>query len=461
MNSRHISRLLWALILVSFSSHGASEYQSQYTGQLKGEYKGMSFQSGSTTGYYAYSLDLLNDSASDLNPFSDAGSLAYSELNLSQQYQHTTIHFANAFAEKEQYNQIGFSIGKSRVDLFAGFGEDTTLLRNQLDSIDPYLFHGGSNEKYQYSGLSVNQKITDQLQLSLVQNAITGENLQDRKVQVMAISGQHLDFSYTTVELQDDKVGSAYSLGAVFAGQRISIDYLQQENGASYSGINYSRLNKGITYKLQLQKTENPLFSLKDENRLLFSMSFKLGKGYKPLYATQSQSEDEEQEAEAKKGLNKGLIGGLAVGAGIALSSGGGGGSGDNFARFASQDAAARDVLNTINPVSISLNREHGGYVFRNPDGSFSSTNPLLGDVASILLPPISAIVPSGSRGTASYHTHGGPDPRFDNENFSPADLAADRELGIDGYLGTPGGLFKRHDHRTDAQFVLGTIATE
>lgn len=41
---------------------------------------------------------------------------------------------------------------------------------------------------------------------------------------------------------------------------------------------------------------------------------------------------------------------------------------------------------------------------------------------------------------TADYHTHGAFDPRYDNENFSRGDLDGNAQMGINGYLATPGG---------------------
>jgi len=69
-------------------------------------------------------------------------------------------------------------------------------------------------------------------------------------------------------------------------------------------------------------------------------------------------------------------------------------------------------------------------------------------------------VIPAGGRATATYHTHAAFDPRFDNENFSPQDLESDRQLGVDGYLGTPGGQFKFHNVTTGAIQTLGRLAT-
>ena len=119
------------------------------------------------------------------------------------------------------------------------------------------------------------------------------------------------------------------------------------------------------------------------------------------------------------------------------------------------------DVFNGVNPNSVRENREYGGWVFLNPDGSYSSTAPVAGEAASVNLPSLSVIIPRGSVASATYHTHGAFDPRFDNENFSPTDLRTDRELGVDGYLATPGGQFKYHNVEDGSVVTLGTIATE
>ena len=149
---------------------------------------------------------------------------------------------------------------------------------------------------------------------------------------------------------------------------------------------------------------------------------------------------------------------GLGVGALAAVASSGDGDS-DGSPRFATPDEAAFDVMNRINPVSVRENREHGGWIYRNADGSFNSTDPVAGDVASVNIGNPVTAVPPRTVAAASYHTHGGPDPRYDNENFSPQDILSDNLAGVDGYLGTPAGFLKKHILRTNQVVVLGRIA--
>ena len=148
----------------------------------------------------------------------------------------------------------------------------------------------------------------------------------------------------------------------------------------------------------------------------------------------------------------------LAAGAvGIALVASSGSESSDNQLRFSTQHDAARNVLNGINPTSVAENLEYGGWVYRNSDNTFSATEPIKGTVDSVSIGSPSSV--GAGTATATYHTHGGFDPRFDSENFSFADISLNNNWGVDGYLGTPGGLFKFHHFLTGTITTLGTIA--
>jgi hypothetical protein len=45
--------------------------------------------------------------------------------------------------------------------------------------------------------------------------------------------------------------------------------------------------------------------------------------------------------------------------------------------------------------------------------------------------------------------THGGNDPGYDNENFSPRDKANAQGEHVDSYLGTPNGTIREYDPST------------
>ena len=111
---------------------------------------------------------------------------------------------------------------------------------------------------------------------------------------------------------------------------------------------------------------------------------------------------------------------------------------------YGTRDAAAIAALQEINPTSISGNVEHAGRVYQQwlGLGSYSYTSPNKGTVDSSR--PGNVPLLGANRGY--YHTHGGPDPKYDNENFSPPDKRFSDSEGQPGYVGTPAGVIKRYD---------------
>lgn len=103
--------------------------------------------------------------------------------------------------------------------------------------------------------------------------------------------------------------------------------------------------------------------------------------------------------------------------------------------------------------------REYGGWMYRNPNGTYSYTAPVAGGAAGVQINQFNPI-PAGATAAGDYHTHGAYDPAFNgqginpgqpgynwhndgNEVFSPADMAtneAEGPNGLPGFLGTPQG---------------------
>ena len=99
--------------------------------------------------------------------------------------------------------------------------------------------------------------------------------------------------------------------------------------------------------------------------------------------------------------------------------------------------------------LSIDQNKEYGGFIYENPDGTFSYTDPHatgydgkpdsgIGDYHSVPLDQIP--IPEGTDIQAWYHTHGGGPLNLANRDFSPTDMdISDTYLGgVPGFLGTP-----------------------
>ncbi len=106
--------------------------------------------------------------------------------------------------------------------------------------------------------------------------------------------------------------------------------------------------------------------------------------------------------------------------------------------RYPGKDGAGKQAIRDINPTSIRDDREYTGEIYKFPNGGFSYTPPTKSGQAGGKIDP--SRVPPGTTFCGNYHTHGGPDPGYDNEHFSPTDKATDDAYGSAGYLGTPGG---------------------
>lgn len=103
---------------------------------------------------------------------------------------------------------------------------------------------------------------------------------------------------------------------------------------------------------------------------------------------------------------------------------------------IAEANAFAIQFLDRIQAQSIADRREYCGYFFRDAAGQIKATPPRRGTFASCSMP-----VPTRGSGIfASYHTHGAYGPQYDNEVPSATDLLSDFQLGVDGYVSTPGG---------------------
>ncbi len=110
---------------------------------------------------------------------------------------------------------------------------------------------------------------------------------------------------------------------------------------------------------------------------------------------------------------------------------------------FPTADAAAADAIRYINPTSIRQDREYAGRIYKKwfGFGAYSYTAPNRGtkDRSN----PGSCPILGHNEG--AYHTHGGNDPAYDNENFSPADKDFSDSENLPLYLGTPMGDIKKY----------------
>ncbi len=98
--------------------------------------------------------------------------------------------------------------------------------------------------------------------------------------------------------------------------------------------------------------------------------------------------------------------------------------------------ALVKQVLAELQRPSIRQNVEYCGYIGYDASGRLVASKPTRGDEATCLARnahDIAVIV-------ASYHTHGAFSQEYYGEIPSGDDMEGDEEMGIDGYVATPGG---------------------
>ncbi len=93
--------------------------------------------------------------------------------------------------------------------------------------------------------------------------------------------------------------------------------------------------------------------------------------------------------------------------------------------------------------LSFAKRREYCGVIGHDAEGRLVASLARAGAQASCDLE-----WPGDIRVTASYHTHGAFDAGFVNELPSDTDMRSDRELGVNGWIATPGGRLWHVDHK-------------
>ncbi len=109
--------------------------------------------------------------------------------------------------------------------------------------------------------------------------------------------------------------------------------------------------------------------------------------------------------------------------------------------KYKTKDAAGAQAVRDVNGASIKQDREYGGTVYRNKDGSYSYTAPNQGTRDTV----DTGSAPAGTRQVGDYHTHGGNDAGYINDEFSNQDKRGNDHDHDTGYLGTPSKDIKKY----------------
>lgn len=451
-----IAASISALFAVSTQASSNFEQQSEYS--ILGSNLTQSFSNGSTE------LEVKQGSHRFVGEAS--GGQSVSSVRYSQNVAGDGFHLGFSQSQSEQHTTLGYTLG--RFTFSAIRGESQSFLRDagSFQGIDRFSFHGGIDYGFDFVGAGVDAKINDNVhaQFGFAQLESNFSGLESRGVQYFELSSnaQYKGLSglygrLSFFERGGDGIGQGFEAGfssdrAAYMVQALAVD----GNKRLFRFRTQYAVNDATSLVFDISQTRDPLNFDESRYSSLISLQHFLGKKPKTYY---SLKEENPQAGKKKKSrINRPVLIGAGVVAAAAIASSGSD-SNDSNQRSQSETEAAFEVLNGINPTSVRENREYGGWVYRNQDGSYGSSRPVRGQAASVTLPNPRTSTPSGSRITASYHTHAGFDPRFDNENFSPQDLRSDNALGIGGYLATPGGTFQYH-FGSNIQ-ILGTVATQ
>ena len=312
---------------------------------------------------------------------------------------------------------------------------------------DASLFHGEHEGASRFTGAALDA-LKGGFQFTAGVSQISALQVPDRLSWFAGATSEGLAFQFSRVDGQGS--GAAHSAGLQM---RLPLGTVQ----AAYTAAASDTASAVLSWQLPLSRKLSLGFELRDGR----SGRFREGT-YQRWVVNISGSLREQNTLLAREGGNTtsdiATTAILAAGAvGVALVATSGSDDADNQFRFSTQHAAAQNVLNGINPTSVAQNVEYGGWVYRNPDNTFSATEPVKGSVDRVNIGSPTS-VPSGYA-TASYHTHAAYDPKYDSENFSYLDITMNNNWGVDGYLGTPAGYYKFHHYLTGVITTLGTIA--
>ena len=332
---------------------------------------------------------------------------------------------------------------------FWGEGQGLSSLSPALSFTqrDASLFHGEHEGASRFTGAALDA-LKGGFQFTAGVSQISALEVPDRLSWFAGATSEGLAFQFSRVDGQGS--GAAHSVGLQM---RLPLGTVQ----AAYTAAASDTASAVLSWQLPLSRKLSLGFELRDGR----SGRFREGT-YQRWVLNISGSLREQNTLLAREGGNTtadiATTAILAAGAvGVALVATSGSDDADNQFRFSTQHAAAQNVLNGINPTSVAQNVEYGGWVYRNPDDTFSATEPVKGSVDRVNIGSPTS-VPSGYA-TASYHTHAAYDPKYDSENFSYLDITMNNNWGVDGYLGTPAGYYKFHHYLTGVITTLGTIA--
>lgn len=412
---------------------------------------------GLTSGEYAnqWQIHQFNQQFSDETAYRSITKLNYQQSAPGGQWQFSLSNTTDEF-----HGVIGYRYNQLTLSAMAGSAQAFLRDAGSYYGVNRFGFHGGNGQSFDFVGAALDTQLFKQTHLQLGFAHLDSDNnaLESRQASYAELSSGNVFARFTALDRGQQTIGYAVDAGLVVGNSEFIAQSLTTENDKRMFRLRSQyKLSNRSALMFDIGHIDNPLYY--DQSRYNVLLSFKMAFD-KPRYIAWNVDKTNPDAAPEEKGkksrINRPLVIGAGVVAAAAVASSGSNDQ-DNSERLQAQHDAGFRAVNAVNPRSVRENREYGGWVYQNQDNTYSSTSPVRGDVASVFLPAPASVLPAGSRLRASYHTHAGPDPRFDNENFSPQDIRSDNALGIGGYLGTPGGAFKYH--KGGRVTVLGRVA--
>ena len=371
-------------------------------------------------------------------------------INFSGDQDQTGFQSVAALSQGSQFFLSGLAGSNAGMSGFFGNTDGLSNLSNafSFNARDARLFHSDYSKSAHYSGATFQFFKGQDAHFSVGVAQIEASGVEDRINWFAGAQTTHSHVQIFRVEVAENSAAHAVSAGFTLSGIDFNARYLRADDGTGSGLVKWQMpINRAHRVALEFQSGSSERFRDGNYQRVLFSYS---GSFNRPdeMWGTEGGS----------SGLGTMSTAILAASAvGVALVASSGSDKADTQIRFTKQHDAAKDVLNKINPTSVSQNLEYGGWVYQNADATFSATEPIKGTVDSVNIGSPDD-VPNGYA-TASYHTHAAYDPRYDSENFSQVDIAVDNAWRVDGYLATPMGYFKYHNYLTGVITTLGQVA--
>jgi hypothetical protein len=376
------------------------------------------------------------------------------------------FYFDAGYAPGGEHMGAGVALGDAFLSFLNGGSEKVVDdLAPALGLGAPYL-RGLYPIEYRYTGVGAAHALGGAGSAYVGALRMESEGRVDHQVFYGGIAGRYLSTEYLSVDQLGTEIGSALGLGLHLGPASLGYQQLRSDDGEKLHRLRLSgSAGRYGDLALQYETGQSP-FTAREEDRFL--LSFQAVWGPRGIFSQNGSGTtgDSESERAAAKHARAGwvtaaAIGGAALAAALVAGGSGSddeGNAGKGGSGFARQHDAAYDVLNNINPTSVRENREYGGWVFREGNGTYGYTVPVRGSPDGVD-PGTPNSVPGGTIASAGYHTHASFDPRYDNENFSPQDIAFAIINRVDEYLATPSGSFKYYQYATGGISTLGRVS--